>query len=90
MLQYLIHLNNPEKTQYKIEEVQGQLKKELEKIIENRKEEEERIEPIINAIEVGIINNINQLIRYAIKINKIQLVRKYQYILIKFIEEKRK
>lgn len=89
MLMYLIHLNNQEKTQYNIEEVHGELKKELLKIIENRKEEEERIEPIIDAIEKGNINTINQLIRYAIKINKIQLIRKYQYILIKFIEEKK-
>lgn len=88
MLRYLIHLDNPNKTQYKIEEVKGVLKNELKKIIQRQKPEEDRYNKLIIAILNGEIKTLTQLMIYAIRNNLIDEVRKTQFLLTRIIEEK--
>lgn len=88
MLMYMIHFNNKEKTQYKIEEVQGELQKDLKKIIEKTKPEEERYKKIIEAIQNRKIKDITQLICFGIGQNCLEDIKRMQYLLSKAIEEK--
>lgn len=87
MLMYLIHLNNPNKTRYKIEEVQGELKNRLKKLIDKQKPEEERYKNIIDAIMQRKIKNVTQLICYGIGYNCIEEIKRAQFLLCKAIEE---
>lgn len=88
MLEYLIHLNNPEKTQYDINEVQGELKAELAGILAKREPEENKMAIILNNILKGYINTLTELIVYAVETGQMDIIRKYQYILTKTIEER--
>ena len=89
MLRYLIHLDNPEKTQYELNEVHGELKEKLEKEIEKTKEDEITIEEITNKIKEGDITRVIDLITYGIENKALQKIKKYQYLLIKSVEENR-
>lgn len=88
MLMYLIHLKNPEKTQYKIEEVRGELKEKLKELINKNKDNNEIMEEITEQIKKKAINSINTLVYYAIENKCIDQVRKNQYLLCKMIEER--
>lgn len=90
MLQYLIHLNNAEKTQYSVEEVQGELKNELVKILLKREPEENKYKIIIDNIKQGSINSIKDLIQYGIENQCMTEIKKAQLLLIKAIEENKK
>lgn len=89
MLMYFIHLNNPEKTQYTIEEVKGELREELAEILYKREPEENKLALIMQMVKYSQINTINELMNFAIESGIQNIIRKYQYILIKIIEEKR-
>lgn len=88
MLQYLIHLNNPEKTQYDINEVEGELKSELASILAKKEPDENKMALILNNIIKGYITSLTELVVYAVETNQMDLIRKYQYILTKTIEER--
>lgn len=90
MLQYLIHLNNQEKTQYSINEVHGELKDELVKILLKKEPEENKYINIINNIKQGSINNITELLEYAIEFQCLEEVKKTQFLLYRLVEENRK
>lgn len=90
MLMYLIHLNNPEKTQYSVEEVKGPLRQELTDILVKREPEENKLSIIMSHIIQNGINSINDLIVFGIESGLIETIRKYQFILTKAIEERNK
>lgn len=89
MLMYLIHLNNPEKTQYSTQEVKGELRKELEKLITKRMDSEIKMEALYNLINEKDIKEHNQLIKIAIEYHLVDTLRQNQFLLSKLIEEKR-
>lgn len=91
MLKYLIHYNKQDKTQYKIEEVKGELKEELKKII-NRESEtmEERLKELIERVNKGKILSIYALLNYAIENDMMEIVKKNQLLICKLIEEEQK
>lgn len=74
MLMYLIHANNPEKTQYNIEEVQGELKEYLRRKLAKKEPQENKLEFLVENINNKNIVNEYQLIKWAIN------TRKYRYI----------
>ena len=88
MLLYLIHFRDKDKTQYKIEAVKGELKDELQKLInkENQDVEQELLK-IIQLIKEKEINTITDLMIYSIENNMWQEVKRSQMILCKLIEE---
>ena len=91
MLLYLIHYRNEDKTKYNIEDVQGELKGELQKLVNREsKTEEERYKDIYNAILNKEIVNTTQLLKYAIENNMLEEIRKSQYLLCKVMEEQKK
>lgn len=85
---YFTHKNNPEKTQYKPQEIDGELKNLAIKLYERSKPEEERYLPILQAIQNGKIKDLTQLLCYAIGHGKLEEVKRCQYLLCKVIEEK--
>lgn len=90
MLMYFIHLNNPEKTQYDINEVKGELKGELAEILYKREPEENKLTIILQMILSGQLETITELFTYGIETGNHNIIRKYQYILMKCIEENNK
>lgn len=89
MLMYLIHLNNPEKTQYSTQEVKGELRKELERIIIKRIDSDIKMEALYNLIKEKNIKDHNQLIKIAIEYHLLDTLRQNQFLLSKLIEENR-
>lgn len=90
MLMYLIHLNNPEKTQYSTDEVNGELKRELEKIIVKKIDIEEKLKALIEIIKIENIINYEQLILKSIQYHLTDVLRQNQFLLSKLIEEKQR
>lgn len=86
-LRYLIHLDNPEKTQYPICAVHGQLKEELEKILSNNIEEDKQLADMATEIFNHKINSSKELMLYAINNHCAYTMKKYSYILINMIGE---
>lgn len=89
MLAYLIHLYNPDKTRYNLNEVNGQLKEQLRKIIIKQIPEEDRYEKLVMAILSGEIKNTTQLMQYAIRYKLIEEIRKSQFLFCKMLEERK-
>lgn len=89
MLMYLIHLNNPEKTQYSTQEVKGELRKELERIITKRIDSDIKMEALYNLIKEKNIKDHNQLIKIAIEYHLLDTLRQNQFLLSKLVEENR-
>lgn len=88
MLLYLIHYNNPEKTQYDIEEVDGELQKELIKIIESKtSNQKDKLEVILNKIYKENYN-LAQMVDYCIKNNYYEVLKQNQYLITKLITER--
>lgn len=90
MLMYLIHYNNPEKTQYSTLEVHGELVNELEKMIVSKIDKEERMETLYNLIKENNITKYDDLIKLALKFHLTETLRQNQFIISKLIEEERK
>lgn len=86
-LRYLIHLDNPEKSQYKVEEVQGELKEELKKIIAKNNDEETELADITTLILNKIIKSNRDLMQYCINKHITYTMKKYSYILSAMIRE---
>lgn len=86
-LRYLIHLDNPEKSQYPIEAVHGQLKEDLEKIVQNNIEEDKQLATMATQIFNHEINTSKELMLFAINNHCTYTMKKYSYILINMIGE---
>ena len=89
MLLYLIHYNNPEKTQYDIEDVDGEMSADLCKIIESKTElPTEKLNNILNIIYEKNITTIAKITEYCIKHNYYQVLKQNQYLITKIITER--
>lgn len=88
MLLYLIHYNNPEKTQYDVEEIDGEMQKDLINIIKSKNEyQKDKLEEILSYI----INNkttITDVTKYCIKSNYYEILKQNQYLITKIIQER--
>ena len=88
-LDYLIHLNDDSKHQYSIDEVKGNLKQKLEKIIKNNnKDENEKANELITYIEnyIGILR-VSEFAKYSSDIGMWDVFRRASIIYLKLIEE---
>lgn len=88
MLLYFIHANNPEKTQYNVEEVQGELKEYLSRRIAKQEPQEDKLTYLIESINDRTIENEYQLIKHCIAIGAIDVLQRFSYILTKMLKRK--
>lgn len=89
MLLYLIHYNNPEKTQYDIEEVDGELQKELIQIIQNKSlYQKDKLQNILNIITKENISTIAEITQFCIEKNYYEVLKQNQYLITKIIQER--
>lgn len=89
MLLYLIHYNNPEKTQYDIEEVDGELSKELYKLIESKTQyQRDKLKEIIKYINKNEYNTIENVTIFSIDNNYYEVLKQNQYLITKIIQER--
>lgn len=86
MLLYLLHKNNPEKTQYTLEEVQGD-KTELERILLKDETPENKASILFCAILQQHITNMTSLIAYAIDNNLLSTLQKNQMLFYNMVKE---
>lgn len=87
-LEYLIHYNDEQKHQYSIDDVQGNLKSQLKKILENDgKDENQKALELINYIDQhqGLIDE-SKFFKYACEIGMYDVARRSAYILIRMID----
>lgn len=89
MLLYLIHANDPDKTQYSIEEVEGELKNHLIELLEKREEEEIRVAWVFSYITANNICSITEITKWCITNKIYDVLRRNQMIIIKLIEEQK-
>ena len=89
MLLYLIHFNNVTKTQYDIEDVDGELQKDLIKLIESRTEyQQDKLENILEYIKNQKSISIEEITKYCIKKNYYEVLKQNQYLITKIIQER--
>lgn len=88
-LMYLIHFENPEKYQYDLEDVKGNLKNKLEAIWNNNKgiDMNIQINEIIKGIMKANIKNTYDLMNWACENNCINVILKNSYIFLKLIKD---
>lgn len=89
-LLYLIHKENPDKWQYKIDEVEGNLKNKLVELLEKDKTDTENANKLVNYIMKTPNVNIINLTVYAIENGIYNTLKKSSYLFNKIIEEKRR
>lgn len=88
MLLYLIHYNHPNKTQYDIEEVDGEMQKDLIKLIESRnKNIKDKLTDIIEYIKKTNCN-LFEITDYCINQNYYEVLKQNQYLITKLIQER--
>ena len=88
-LEYLIHYDDDTKHQYDIEEVQGNLKRELKKIIQNDgKDENIKAFELIEYIENydGPINE-SDFFKYTCEVGMFDVARRSAYIMLRIIDK---
>lgn len=90
MLLYLIHYNQPTKTLYPVSAVNGPLKQELEELIAKQTSEKKRIKAFKEIIDKHRPRSVYQLFCLAIETNNLDLMKKYQLIFTKIIDELRR
>lgn len=87
MLLYLIHYNNPEKTQYEIDEVDGEMQKDLYELVKSKNEyQKDKLEEILKFIEQRP-TNIKNVVKYCIANNYYEVLKQNQYLITKLIQE---
>lgn len=89
MLLYLIHYNNAEKTQYDIDEVDGDLAKDLINLIQSKTENNgEKLDKILRYIYARKNIAIAEVTEYCIKYNYYEVLKQNQYLISKIIQER--
>lgn len=87
MLLYLIHYNAPTKTLYNIEEVHGLLKDELKELIIRQTSEIKRLKQLKEEIKERNAQSVYELLCICIETGNLDIMKKYQLILTKVIDE---
>lgn len=93
MLTYLIHLNQKNKYQYSIDEVQGTslaLDKFKKALKNNGLEEEQKVIELIDYIQKEEYLTFTRFVKYSCSIGRYDIVRRSQYLFVKMIEEHNK
>ena len=83
----MIHYNAPTKTLYKTEEVHGLLKDELEELIVKQTSEYKRVKNLIETIREYKPKSTFDLLLLCTKTKNLDIMKKYQLILTKIIDE---
>lgn len=83
MLLYFIHYKKPNKYQYKIEEVKGELVEYMKTLIKDKKSDKEILQEILDYINKYEIKDTGILLHYCLTNNYVNVLRKYSYILTK-------
>lgn len=87
-LLYLIHKENPDKYQYSIDEVQGNLKNKLVELLEKDKTDSENATKLLSYILETTNVNIISLTEFALENGIYGTLKKSSYLFNKLIEEK--
>lgn len=87
MLLYLIHYNAPTKTLYNIEEVHGLLKDDLKELITRQTSEVKRLKALKEIIKERSPRTVYELFCICLESGNIDLMKKYQLILTKIVDE---
>lgn len=85
MLLYLLHKNNPEKTQYNFKEVQGCVDR-LSFLLEKSKDLNARYFEFVKDIEDLQISDVGGLVKFACNSNKIDLLLRSQYLFYNLVK----
>lgn len=83
---YLIHKNNPEKTQYQPEEVQGQ-RELLEELLLKNEDADNKVSLIFIAIFTNKITTMTELVAYCLENKLITTLQKYQMLFYNILKE---
>lgn len=91
-LTYLVHLNNPEKFQYSIDDVEGPLKNRLEEYIRNAdKTESEKVLEIFEEIDsFGGEIDFKVFCKHIAKIGYWDVLRRSSGLIIRYVDEHNK
>ena len=87
MLLYFIHYKKENKHRYSINEVKGELRNYMTKLLQDNKSDEEIMSNILLLIETQKIGNIKDLTHYLIKNQSLQILRKYGYIITNMLKK---
>lgn len=87
---YLIHYNAPTKTLYSVEEVHGLLKDELEEAIKKQTSEYQRFNQLKKVLEEEKPRSTWELFTICLKTKNLDLLKKYQLILTKIVDEEKR
>ena len=85
-LEYLIHLNNPEKYQYSLNDVEGDLKSTLEDFLIGEIPEAERFKHLLDLLDIERPLNIYELTRMCLKYGYYDILKKNSYLLVQMIK----
>lgn len=88
MLLYFIHYKKKDKAKYSVNEVQGELKEYLMRLLNENISEENFLNDIILLIQTNKIKTTLDFVSYCIRKNKVDIIRKYSYIITKILQEK--
>ncbi len=79
----MIHYKKPKKHQYRVEEVKGELAEMVKTLIQEKKGEKQILQEILDQIALNQIKSEKQLLSYCINNNCVEVLRRYNYILLK-------
>lgn len=84
---YLVHADDPEKAQYLLEDVQGDLRPLVAKALENQKTEDEKVLAVIQLLdEIEFPLNVKQFITIMAQHGLYSEVRRNGYMMVKVLE----
>lgn len=86
MLLYLLHYNQPNKTQYCLNDIRGD-KSRLEFILEKRKDNNVRFSELLDYISSTNCNNLMSLFKFACSTNKVDVLLRGQLLFNNLIKE---
>lgn len=90
MLLYFLHINHPTKTLYSIDAVHGPLKEELQDLVKKQTSEYKRLKCLIDDIREKKPKSIWELLLLGVETKNMDIIKKYQLILTKIIDEQRR
>lgn len=90
MLLYFLHINHPTKALYNIEAVHGPLKEELQDLITKQTSEYKRLKTLIEDIREKKPRSIWELLLLGVETKNMDIIKKYQLILTKIIDEQKR
>lgn len=90
MLLYFLHVNCPTKALYEIGAVHGPLKEELEELLTKQTSEYKRLKDLEKILKEEKTASIWELFQVCLRTKNMDLLKKYQLIFTKLIDESRR